>query len=139
MSPAEFVVAPEMILRRATEVLVACREEGVPVVDAAGDFVGEISARMLIEIGLPKYMNLISNPRILSDFQPFEAFYRKEDTLTADEVVNRDVLTLAPETPVEIVAHEMITKRNQRAYVVREKKLLGVIYRRDIVRKVLYL
>jgi CBS domain-containing protein len=43
------------------------------------------------------------------------------------------------ETPVEIVAHEMITKHSQRAYVVKDDKLLGIIYRKDIVRKVLYL
>lgn len=139
MNHAEYAVLPNMTLRQATEALVASHEDGVPVISAGGEFLGDITSRTLVEIGLPKYMNLITNPRILSDFQPFEAFYKKEDTLTVEEVMNRNVLILSPDTPVEIVAHELLTKHVDRSYVVKEKKLLGVVYRKDIVRKVLYL
>lgn len=139
MTPAECTVSPDMTLRQAASILAASHEEGVAVVNASGELVGEISSRILLEIGLPKYMNLITNPKILSDFQPFETFYKREDSTTVEEVMNREVLRLAPETPVEIVAHEMLTKQSGRASVVKENKLLGIIYRRDIVRKVLCL
>jgi nitrogen PTS system EIIA component len=139
MNPVEHSVAPGMTLREVTRVLAECREEGVPVVSAEGELLGDISTRTLIEVGLPKYMNLITNPSVLSEFEPFEAFYKKEDAITAEEVMNREILRLAPETPVEIVAHEMLTKYCERAYVVNEKKLAGVVYRKDIVRKVLFL
>ncbi|MFW6286932.1 MAG: CBS domain-containing protein, partial [Candidatus Sumerlaeota bacterium] len=43
------------------------------------------------------------------------------------------------DTPVEILAHEMLTNQCERAYVTNEKKLVGVVYRKDIVRKVLNL
>ena len=109
------------------------------MVDASGDLKGEISSRILIEIGLPKYMNLITNPKILSDFQPFETFYKREDSTTAEEVMATDLLRISPETPVEIVAHEMITKRAQRGYVVKDNRFVGIVYRKDIVRKVLCL
>ncbi|HUT22904.1 MAG TPA: PTS sugar transporter subunit IIA [Sumerlaeia bacterium] len=139
MSPVTHVVAPDMTLRQVVAALVACGEEGLPVVDEGGDLLGDISTRAVIQIGLPKYMDLITNPAVLSDFQPFESFYRREDALTAREAMNRDVPRLPPETPVEIVAHEMLTKKCERAYVVRDKSLVGVVYRKDIVRKVLYL
>jgi len=139
MNPVEFSVTPNMTLRQVVRVLAECREEGVPVVSAEGELLGDISTRMVIEIGLPKYMNLISNPNVLSEFEPFEAFYKKEDSLTAEEVMNREILRLAPETPVEIVAHEMLTKYCERAYIVKDKKPIGIVYRKDIVRKVLFL
>jgi len=139
MSTPSYTAQADMTLRRAAGTLVVSREDGLPVVNGAGELLGEISARMLIEIGLPKYMNLITDPKILTDFQPFEAFYRREDSSTVEEIMNRDVLRVAPETPVEIVAHEMLTKHSQRAYVVKEQKLLGVVCRKDIVRKVLCL
>ena len=53
--------------------------------------------------------------------------------------MNQNALRLAPYTPAEIVAHEMLTQRSERAYVVQDKKLVGVVYRKDIVRKVLNL
>lgn len=139
ITPFEYTVTPEMTLRQVVQVMVNCREEGIPVINAEGEFLGDLSTRNVIEVGLPKYMNLIANPTILTEFEPFEAFYKKEDTLKAGEITNTNILKLPPETPVEIVAHEMIARRCERAYIVDEKKLLGIVYRKDIVRKVLNL
>lgn len=132
-------IRPDATLRQVAQTLSFSEEEGLPVVSEEGELLGDISTRMVIEVGLPKYMNLISDPQVLSEFEPFEAFYRKEDTLTAREVMNPGPLCVEPDTPVEILAHEMITKRSERAYVVDDKQLVGVVYRKDIVRKVLNL
>lgn len=137
MKKPEYVLHPEMTLRLVVRDLVKSDEEGLPVIDDSGELLGDISTRMVIEVGLPKYMNLISNSKVLSEFEPFEAFYRKEDTLKAQDIMNPNVLRLAPETPVEIVAHEMLTHTCERAYIVEEKILKGVVYRKNIVRKVL--
>lgn len=137
MNPLEYPARPDMTLRQVVAAMVQSREEGIPVISEEGELLGDISTRMVIEVGLPKYMNLVSNPRVLSEFEPFEAFYRKEDSILAGEIMKPDVLRLAPDTPVEIMAHEMVAKKSERAYVVEDKKLLGVVYRKDIVRKVL--
>ena len=139
MTPIDYNVGPQMTLRQVAETMVTSGEDGVPVLSPEGILLGEISARALIEIGLPKYMDLMTNPKLLSDFQPFETFYKKEDTASAEEIMNHEIVRVAPETPVEIVAHEMLTRHCQRGYVVRDEKLLGVIHRRDFVRKVLCL
>jgi PTS system nitrogen regulatory IIA component len=139
MNPVEYFTPPELTLRQVVRVLVRSGEEGIPVVGVDGELLGDLSTRKAIEVGLPKYMKLISDSNVLSEFEHFEAFYKKEDELTAEEIMNRDVLRLPPQTAVEIVAHEMLTKHSERAYVVQDKKLLGVIYRKDIVRKVLHL
>jgi len=104
-----------------------------------GGLLGEISARKVVELGLPRYMNLITDATVLSEFEPFEAFYKKEDKVLVEEIMFEDVLRLAPGTPVEILAHEMLTKRCQRAYITDDTKLLGIVYRKDIVRRVLNL
>lgn len=139
MNPCKHTVGPDDTVRQVVEVLSNSNEEGVPVVGENDELLGDISTRMVIEVGLPKYMKLISDSQVLSEFEPFEAFYKKEDTLTAFEVMNREPLALAPDTPAEILAHEMLIKQCERVYVVGEKKLLGVVYRKDIVRKVLNL
>ena len=140
MNPAPVVLRPDMMLRQAVAALGANREEALPVVDeASGELLGEVSARMVLQVGLPKYMKLVTDPQILSDFEPFEAFYRREDELPVEDVMGGDIVRLAPETPIEIVAHEMLSQHRGRAYVVRDAKLLGVVTRTDIVRKVLTL
>ncbi len=139
MNPADHTVGPDTTLNEVSKILAKSREEGIPVVGENDELMGDISTRMVIEIGLPKYMNLITDPQVLSEFEPFEAFYKKEDILTAKEFMTPNTLRLAPETPIEIVAHEMLTKQCERAYIVEDKKLIGVVYRKDIVRKVLNL
>ncbi|MBN1867574.1 PTS sugar transporter subunit IIA [Candidatus Sumerlaeota bacterium] len=139
MSAPTASIPPDMTLRQAVGLLAQSREEGLAVVDDEGQILGEISAGELMELGLPKYMNLVTNSKVLTEFQPFEAFYRREDSMTASELMNRDLLILPPETPVEILAHELLTKNRHRAYIAREQHLLGVVHRRDIVRKVLFL
>ncbi len=139
MTMAKQRISPDMTLRQVTEVLAHTDEEGLPVVDGNNELVGDISTRMLIEVGLPRYLNLVSESRILSEFEPFEAFYKKEDDMQAHEIMNASPLTVSADTPVEILAHEMLSHHCERAYVTSEKMLVGVVYRKNIVRKVLNL
>ncbi|MFW6303251.1 MAG: PTS sugar transporter subunit IIA [Candidatus Sumerlaeota bacterium] len=139
MNMAKKVVEPDMTLRQVCELLANSDEEGLPVIDSNNDLVGDISTRMLIQVGLPRYLNLVSDSRVLSEFEPFEVFYKKEDEMRAHEIMNSAPLTVNADTPVEILAHEMLANQCERAYVTNEKKLVGVVYRKDIVRKVLNL
>ncbi|MCX7014679.1 MAG: PTS sugar transporter subunit IIA [Candidatus Sumerlaeota bacterium] len=139
MNPADEVARPDMPLAAAMELLVQAPEDGVPVVNDAGELIGELAASDIIAIGLPKYMDLMENPVVLGNLEPFEQFFKKERHLKVADVARKEVMDVEPETPVVQIAHRMITERRRRCYVVRDGKLVGALSRKDIVIKVLML
>jgi CBS domain-containing protein len=55
------------------------------------------------------------------------------------EICRRDIVAVTPEALIIEVVHLMMTKRKRRIYVVDEDNLVGVIYRRNLIEKVLHL
>jgi len=84
-------------------------------------------------------MDLVENPSVLSNVEPFEQFFKKERCLKVSDVARKETMVVDPDTPVVQIAHRMLTEKRRRAYVVRDGKLVGFISRKDIVTKVLTL
>ena len=140
MAPVEHWVTVDTILAKAVDVLVEAPDEGIPVLSADGrKLVGELTSRELLILGMPKYMDLIVNPTMLESFEPFENFFKHENTMSVREVCRRDVLAVKLDAPMVEVVHLMMTRRKRRVYVVEETTLKGVIYRRSIIERVLHM
>lgn len=139
MSPITHSVTLDTVLARAVDVLVEAPDEGIPVLGEKGRLVGELTSRELLVLGMPKYLDLIVNPAMLESFEPFENFFQHENHMNVREICRRDVITVDPGTPVVHVTHLMMTKHKRRIYVVEEEKLRGVIYRKNIITRVLHL
>jgi mannitol/fructose-specific phosphotransferase system IIA component (Ntr-type)/CBS domain-containing protein len=139
MKPISHSVTAETVLVKAVDVLVAAPDEGVPVLDGQNKLVGELTSREILSLGMPKYLDLIVNPSMLDNFEPFENFFKHENTMSVRELCRHDVIQVTPDTPVVQVAHLMMTHQKRRVYVVEGDDLQGVIYRKDIVERVLHL
>jgi len=139
MNPLDAVAQPNTPLSAAMELLLESPDEAIPVTKKSGELVGELITRDIIAVGLPKYMNLMEDPPVLGNVEPFEVFFKKEPTLKVSDLMQRETMIVEPDTTVIEIAHQMLTEKQRRAYVVRDKKLQGVIYRKDIVTKVLML
>jgi PTS system nitrogen regulatory IIA component len=138
MQPVTHTVRIDTVLARAVDVLVAAPDEGIPVLDGHGRLAGELTSRELLKLGMPKYLDLIVNPAMLESFEPFENFFKHENTMTVREVCRRDIVTVPPGAPVVQVTHLMMTRQKRRVYVVDQHELRGVIYRKDIIARVLH-
>ena len=103
-----------------------------------GKLVGELTNSELLKLGMPKYLDLIVNPAMLENFEPFENYFQHENSMTVREVCRRDVLWVEPAAPIVQVAHMMMTRQKRRIYVVEDGALKGVILRKNIVVKVLH-
>jgi CBS-domain-containing membrane protein len=139
MSPVTQSVTMDTVLAKAVDVLVDAPDEGIPVVSDKGRLIGELTSRELLILGMPKYLDLLVNPAMLDAFEPFENFFQHENSMTVREVCRRDIVTVEPNTPVVHVTHLMMTKHKRRIYVVDEDELKGIIYRKNIVTRVLHL
>ncbi|MBN1517408.1 PTS sugar transporter subunit IIA [Candidatus Sumerlaeota bacterium] len=132
-------LTPEMTLREAVERMSVEEHDGYPVVNAQGGVVGSLCAADLLKIGVSPYIDLLTDDSFLTNFEPFEQFYEQENSTVVQEVMNKEVLVFTPSAPIIKVAHQMISHNHHRAFVVADNKLIGMIYAKDIMTKILNL
>lgn len=137
MEPITHSLRLDTPLVEAVHTLAEARDEGVPVFDERGRLVGELTTREVLILGMPKYMDLMSNPEMLNAFEPFENYFEKEHQLHVRDICRRDFDAVKAATQVVTVAHRMITENRRRIYVVEDDKVEGVIYRKSILVRVL--
>jgi len=137
MVPPPEVLSPEMQLKEATGKIISSREDGLPVADSRGKLLGELSSAEILAIGLPKYVDLLKDDSFLTHFEPFENYFQQENQLTVRDVMTRDILTAEEETPIIKIANMLVGSNKPRLYVVRGGNLHGVVYRRDLLSRVL--
>ena len=138
MAPVGAAVTLDTSIAHAVDVLVNVEDEGVPVVDAQGRLAGELTSKELLTLGMPRYMDLLVNSSMLDNFEPFEHYFRQENTMRVREICRRDLITVEPSMPIVQVTHLMMTRSRRRIYVVDGDELKGIIYRKDIVARVLH-
>lgn len=138
MTPITHTVTTDYILARAVDVLVDAPDEGVPVLNEKGKLVGELTSQELLKLGMPKYLDLLTDPTMLDSFEPFETFFQNENSMSVRELCRRDIISVEPNTPIVQVTHLMMTRHKRRVYVVDEGILKGVIFRKNIVMRVLH-
>ena len=108
MTADPVTVSPEAPVREAAQLLAYHRISGLPVVDGEGNLVGLVSEADLI--GKPGQ--------------------------TVGEIMSRNVITAAADTPVEDVAALMVRQRIKRVPILQEGRLAGIVSRADVVRSV---
>ena len=84
--PASLDNTLEEIARR----LVAENVVGLPVVNAYGQFLGEITERELIQYGLPQYTSVMKDLSFMTTGEPFEAYFKNESHVTVRELYRKN-------------------------------------------------
>jgi CBS domain-containing protein len=110
-----------------------------PVVDSDGDLVGIATQDELIRICLPEYITWMEDLSPILNFEPFAEILRRESSVPVIEIMQFSdrYATVDEESPAIQVAKVMMRRNVRQVYVVRDKKLLGVITIQDFIHKVL--
>ncbi len=137
MEPIATPLKLDTLLHEAVFALAEARDEGLPVFDDKDRLVGEITTREVLLMGMPKYLDLLSNPDMLNAFEPFENYFSNEHTTRVRDICRRDLPIVRPNTPIVQVAHQMIAESKRRVYVVHEDRVEGIIYRKSILVKIM--
>ncbi|MFV2069727.1 MAG: CBS domain-containing protein [Pirellulales bacterium] len=106
--------SPETTVDDAIRTLLERRISGAPVVDADGQIRGIISEYQLLEV--------VFTPNLRSS--------------TVGKCMTADVVTVSEDAPLTDVATQFVLHRIRRLPVVRDGRLVGVVSRRDLLRKV---
>ena len=124
-------------LERAIDLFVKYGVVDLPVTDKDGELVGSVTAYELLRVCLPDYILWMEDLSPILNFEPFAEILRNETNTWLAEIMNFDYAVVGEDAPAIEVAKE-ITKHNARvAYVVRGKKLVGIISLQEFLHKVL--
>ncbi len=132
-------VFPETPVREVGELLGNHRFGSVPVVDAQQVLQGIVTEEDLVSraasFHLPRHITFLGGIVFLENPRRFEEEAERILAMTAREIMDVDVPTVSPDTPVEEVASLMLEENLRRLIVLdHEHHVLGIITRADIVR-----
>jgi CBS domain-containing protein len=121
MTERVIAVAPNATVRHAAEILADHGFTALPVVDENDDVVGVVSEVDLITSRFPH------DPR-------YRHLPPASSPATVGTVMSRDVFTVDPDAELTALVEQMWQHRHRCVPVLRERRLVGIITRRDVVR-----
>lgn len=122
------VVSPDTGARDAARLLAERGFTALPVVDAAGTFVGVVGEAELLRDRLPQ------DPRWLVHGEP--AVPRQAPGDVVAQVMTKPTVTVTPNTDLAEVADLMLAHGVRSVPVVYECRLVGIVTRRDMLRSI---
>lgn len=137
MTREVMTIPPEMSVREAAKALFEREISGLPVADEKRNVVGMITEKEIISMALPKFAEQFGDFDVILDETPFEKKLAEADRIKVKDVMRKDVLCVPEDISVAEVARLMIAKKARRIPVLdKNKKLVGIIARADIVKKI---
>lgn len=136
MTKAVITVTPSTPIQDVVQIMLERRISGLPVVDATGNLVGIITeADLLIKEADPKpgvpVMNWFGGSLWL---ERWVSGHRKLEGRTAGEVMTHNIVTAEESTPVHELANRMMQQQVKRLPIVRDRQLVGIVTRADILK-----
>jgi len=131
-------VTEETSVRDLARILTENRIGSVPVVDADGKLIGIVTESDLIEqdknLHIPTVISLFDWIIYLESEKKFERELKRMTARTVGDIYTRDVITIAPSTPVSEIADTMSNRKIHTLPVVDEGRLVGIVSRIDLIR-----
>jgi len=112
------------------------RISGLPIIDKVNELVGIISEEDLIERLYPSYEEYFFDPLSATNFEEMEKNVSNVSHLKSKDVMNKNVYTTTPETPIMKAASSMLINHVNCLPVIKikagKKRLVGIICKGDI-------
>ncbi|MEM8615062.1 MAG: CBS domain-containing protein, partial [Cyanobacteria bacterium P01_H01_bin.105] len=140
MTAPPFMATPDMPLKEAVQLMAIHRISGLPVVDANGAAVGEISETDLMwqvsGASLPAYVMLLDSVVYLTNPARYSQELHKALGQTVADVMSNKVTLVNADDDLQRAAQLMHDKQIRRLLVVdKDKHVVGILTRGDIVRE----
>ncbi|HBA88717.1 MAG TPA: hypothetical protein DCZ75_12275 [Geobacter sp.] len=128
MTQKPVTVTPEVSVTDALRLMTDRKIRRLPVVDAAGNLVGIVSDRDLLQ----------ASPSPATSLAIWE-IHELLAKLTVGKTMTRDVITVTEDTPLEEAARVMVDRRIGGLPVMRGSELVGIITESDLFKTLLEL
>lgn len=131
------VIFQESRLNEALKIMLQANISGLPVIDEKGKVTGIISESDIIRLKqkafLPVYLQQLESFYYEAYPTDFEKELRLALQMPVKEQMSREVVSVQENTPLEEVMRLMVDNKINRIPVLRDKKVMGIITRADII------
>ncbi|MFH1454676.1 MAG: CBS domain-containing protein [Armatimonadota bacterium] len=131
-------VKPDTPVKEIAKLLYEKNISGLPVVDEENNILGIVSETDLITKvsgpHLPPHIQLLGGIIYLARPHEMEDELKKILSYTAEQIMTKELLTVAEEETVEDVASLMVERQVNRVPVLKDGKLTGIITRHDLIK-----
>ena len=124
-------------LARAIDLFLEYNATELPVLDADDELVGVVTTSQLVRVCMPEYLMWMEDMTPLLNFEPFAEVIRYESSTWLNDIMTDDYAQVAEDSPAILAMKEIGTKQTNYAYVLRERKLVGVIRLHEFLSRVL--
>jgi CBS-domain-containing membrane protein len=137
MDPMRIYLDENDSLERAINLFAKHRLSELPVVDKEGELLGVVTTYELLRVVLPDYILWMDDLCPILKFEPFGNVLKMEADTWLKEIMTDRLAVVAHDAPAIKAVVEIARKDAGSAYIVENKKLVGVISQDRFMSKVL--
>ncbi|MFA5251402.1 MAG: PTS sugar transporter subunit IIA [Phycisphaerae bacterium] len=127
MKPVGIKLHEHDTLETAITLFVRHGLQELPVVDRDNNLVGVVTTYELLRVCLPDYILWMEDLTPIQNFESFAEILHNESKTWLAEIMVSEYATVDADAPAIQAAKEITSRKVNQAYVMREKKLVGVI------------
>ena len=109
----------------------------LPVLDTSGEMVGVVTTSQLVKVCMPEYLMWLEDMTPFLNFEPFADVVRRESSTWLFDIMATDYAQVEEDSPAILAIREIGRKQTNYAYVIHERKLMGVIRLHEFLKCVL--
>lgn len=128
-------ISPDTNAQEALNLLLKMQISGLPVIDNKNKLVGMFTEKDILRNILPSYIERVGS--FVYEENPKSIKKKFEDlrNFSVSQLMRKEVVTVDEDASLCEVAHIMLTQKIRRLLVLdKEKRVVGIIAREDIVR-----
>ena len=127
-----------MGLKEAARALHKYHIDTLPLLDGSNNFIRDITCHDIFVYGLPDLFANIRKAPAMNDISAIDSFFKVNQAITLKDLrIDRPAPVIDSEAPLMEVIYQMTLNARNILYVIKNKKILGVIDRYNIIDKVL--
>lgn len=138
MQKTVVTIKPDNTIEEIAKILTDNHISGAPVIDDDNNLIGIITEGDLLHKDtaprLPGVLSILGAFIYISGLDKYEDDFRKLAASKASEIMTTDVITVTEGAEIKEIASIMVNDSINRVPVIRNKKLVGIISRADIIK-----
>jgi mannitol/fructose-specific phosphotransferase system IIA component (Ntr-type) len=126
-------------LSKAVELLAATKSEAIPVVDAEGNLLGELTAHSLLQLGVREHFLQLASSASLQAGASIETVFKSHADTSLEKLgllTTQGYRSVQEDEPILEMAVKLSQTGARGAYVLRGKRLVGSVTTGEILKKI---